>query len=501
MTDIIERYPYYSNKSMYKQMELLKSVVLAKKVIKEKVGRKSVDKEVLKFKTDKETIDRIVRSAEHYKKLWLEEEIEKDRVEENLVFTIPNSVQFRDYQTQIIYDGAKILSEKRFLYLAMEVRTGKTLTSLGICNRINATNVLFLTKKKAMSSIDADYKMLAPMYDLTIINYESLHHVMDDKKWDVVICDEAHSMGAFPKPSSRAQLVRDVIRKYNPRVILLSGTPTPESYSQIYHQVYGIPNNPFNHFANFYRFCDEYVDVKQKKINGMFINDYSRGKESILEKMEPYTISYTQQAAGFNAVTTEEVIEVDMKPSTYKLIDKLKKDLVIEGKEETILADTPVKLMMKIHQLCSGTIKFESGNSMVIDTRKAEFIKDNFAGCKIGIFYKFKEELAALKQVFGEELTTELGVFEDTDKSIALQIVSGREGISLRKADYLVFYNIDFSATSYWQAKDRMTTKDRLENNVYWIFAKGGIESDIYKAVTKKKDYTINHFKKLMENG
>jgi hypothetical protein len=31
---------------------------------------------------------------------------------------------------------------------------------------------------------------------------------------------------------------------------------------------------------------------------------------------------------------------------------------------------------------------------------------------------------------------------------------------------------------------------------VYWIFAKGGIEHDIYKAVIKKKDYNINHFKK-----
>jgi hypothetical protein len=41
-----------------------------------------------------------------------------------------------------------------------------------------------------------------------------------------------------------------------------------------------------------------------------------------------------------------------------------------------------------------------------------------------------------------------------------------------------------------------MTTKERLENKVYWIFAKDGIEQDIYKAVTKKKDYTINHFKK-----
>jgi hypothetical protein len=133
---------------------------------------------------------------------------------------------------------------------------------------------------------------------------------------------------------------------------------------------------------------------------------------------------------------------------------------------------------------------------MVLDTTKAEFIKQKFQGSKVGIFYKFKEEYNALKQVFGDELTSELSVFEDTDKNIALQIVSGREGISLRDADYLVYYNIDFSATSYWQSKDRMTTKDRLENQVYWVFAEGGIEQDIYKAVSNKKDYTLNHFKK-----
>jgi hypothetical protein len=152
--------------------------------------------------------------------------------------------------------------------------------------------------------------------------------------------------------------------------------------------------------------------------------------------------------------------------------------------------------MMKVHQLYSGTIKFESGNSMVLDTSKAEFIKEHFDGCKIGIFYKFKEELNALQQIFGDNLTTELDEFNNTDKNIALQIVSGREGISLKNAEYLVYYNIDFSATSYWQSKDRMTTKERLNNQVYWIFSKGGIEYDIYKTVTKKKDYTIAHFKK-----
>ena len=194
----------------------------------------------------------------------------------------------------------------------------------------------------------------------------------------------------------------------------------------------------------------------------------------------------------------EHTLEVEMSPLVYSLASRLKKDLVIEGKEETILADTPVKLMMKLHQLYSGTIKFESGASKIIDLSKANFIKERFKDKKIGIFYKFKEELNALKEVFGKDnLTSELSVFKDTEcPVIALQIISGREGISLKEAEALVYYNIDFSATSYWQSRDRMTTKERLKSDVYWIFSRGGIEKDIYKAVTKKKDYTVRHFKK-----
>lgn len=309
-----------------------------------------------------------------------------------------------------------------------------------------------------------------------------------------------HNCGAFPKPSKRAVQVKDLIAKTKAKVILLSGTPTPESYSQMYHQIYGIPNNPFKEFKNFYRFCDNFVNVTSKMINGLAMKDYSKGLDTIIQAMEPFTINYTQEEAGFVAKTTEEVFEVELKESTYKLIKKLERDLVVQGKEEVILGDTPVKLMMKLHQLYSGTIKFESGKSMVIDTSKADFIKESWEGCQIAIFYKFKEELQALKQVFGDELTTELDEFNNTHKNIALQIVSGREGISLKKAEYLVYYNIDFSATSYWQSKDRMTTKERLENEVFWVFSKGGIEHEIYKAVTKKKDFTLMHFSKYKEN-
>jgi hypothetical protein len=486
--EIIEKNPGFNNLEMWNQCEILKSVVTQTIDIKEGRGKNVRIYQKYKHNTPQQVIDKIINSCEYYKSLH------KKDMEVKEVLT-NGSIQFRDYQTKIIYEGAKIIKENGFLYLAMEVRTGKTLTSLGIAGRLNVYNVLFLTKKKAISSIENDYKALAPFYDLFVINYESIHTI-PDTKWDLIICDEAHSMGAFAKPSKRAVQVKDLIAKTKAKVILLSGTPTPESYSQMYHQVYGIPNNPFKEFKTFYKFCSKFVNVKTKMINGLMMNDYSDGLPTILEAMNPFTINYTQAEAGFVAKTIEEVFEVELKESTYKLIKKLTRDLVVQGKEEVILGDTPVKLMSKVHQLYSGTIKFESGKSMVIDTTKAEFIKEQWEGCQIGIFYKFKEELVALQQVFGDELTTDLDEFNATYKNIALQIVSGREGISLKKAEYLVYYNIDFSATSYWQSKDRMTTKERLENQVFWIFSKGGIEHEIYKAVSKKKNYTLNHFKK-----
>jgi hypothetical protein len=487
MTDIIERKLGYNNKEMLDSLYLIKKTLLTEETINK--GTKAKPKLITrkKFDVKPELLERIERSVEFYQTTDEPESICDDLDE--------SEFSMRDYQTEIIKKGTEIILNHGFVHLTMQVRTGKTLTALGICDNLFVDNVLFITKLKAIDSIKEDYAKFNPAYALTVMNYESVHN-LPDIKWDVIIIDESHRLGAFPKPSLGAKQVKELIEKNKSMVILMSGTPTPETFSQMYHQVYGIPGNPFSKYKNFYRFADDYVDVKQKKLGGMMINDYSRGKETIIEAMKPYTISFTQTEAGFVVNTEENVLFVKMKDSTYSMIDKLKKNLVLEGKDEVILGDTAVKLMSKMHQMFSGTVKFESGKSMVFDLSKVEYIKSQFANRKIGIFYKFKEELNALKTVYGDGLTTELKEFDSTDKSIALQILSGREGISLRNAEYLVYYNIDFSATSYWQSRDRMTTIDRLKNDVYWIFSEGGIEEKIYKVVTKKKDFTLRHFKK-----
>ena len=403
-------------------------------------------------------------------------------------------MKFRNYQSEIIDKAFDVLVKYGFVYLSMQVRTGKTLTAMGTAQKLGVDNMLFVTKKKAISSIEDDYKLLSPKFHLTVINYESLHKVAG--KYECIVLDEAHGMGAYPKPSKRTKMINQIIKKQNPFVILMSGTPTPESFSQMYHQVYACPHNPFRNYTNFYKFAKHYVNVVQIRIGAMPHNNYSSGKQSILDQMKPYMISYTQKEAGFKVETIEKVLKVKMSDLTYNMVKQLKKNLVIEGTDEVVLADTGVKLMSKLHQLFSGTVKFESGKATVIDLSKAKFIRTQFKNQKIGIFYKFKAEYDALKEVYGDNLTDDLKEFKTTDKNIALQVVSGREGISLKEADCLVNYNIDFSALSYWQSRDRMTTKDSIQNDVYWIFSEKGIEEKIYRAVTKKKDYTLKHFEK-----
>lgn len=404
-------------------------------------------------------------------------------------------MKLRDYQIKISEAASDLLKRKKIVYLTMEVRTGKTLTALQTASNFGAERVLFLTKKKAIESIEKDFNLLNPSYNIKIINDESLHLV--NGKFDLVIHDEHHRFGAFPKPNKVAQLFK---KRYGDLpMIFLSGTPTPENHSQWFHQFWVSNYSPFKNYVNFYKWANDYVNVTERNLGYAKVKVYDDGiKSKILPVVEPYLLTYTQEEAGFTSKVDEYIIEVEMQPITYEIIKRLKKDNIVTNTNgDVILGDTGAKLMQKIHQLSSGTCKFEDGSSKIIDTSKAEKIFDLFKNKKIGIFYKFVEEYNALKQIYGNKLTDNLEDFNTSDKSIALQIVSGREGISLKKADNLVYYNIDFSATSYWQSRDRLTTIDRKENSVYWIFSKNGIEYKIYDSVLKKKNFTLDIFKKV----
>jgi superfamily II DNA or RNA helicase len=400
--------------------------------------------------------------------------------------------ELRDYQIKNAKECTEILNKYGLVYLQHTQRTGKTLTALQIAENVKASNVLFVTKKKAIESIRSDYSKVNFSFELDVTNYENLHKTLN--KYDLVILDEAHSIGAFPKPSLRTKLIKEKFS--NIKIVYLSGTPASESFSQWFHQFWVSKNSPFKEYVNFYKWAKDYTIPSLIYTAYGQSNDYSKAiVEKIDKEINKIIHKFTQEEANFNNTIKENIIYFPV--LCENLIKKLKKDNFIKGKEEIIMADSGAKMMQKIHQLENGTIIFESMNTKILDYSKAEFIKEKFKGKKIAILYYYKTELDLLKEVFKDNYTTDLEEFNTTNKNYIGQQYSSSMGVNLSKAEALVYYNFSFSGTHFIQSRDRMTTIDRKESDIYFIFGKGSLSEKIYLTVKNKKKITLAMYNKL----
>lgn len=398
-----------------------------------------------------------------------------------------------EYQRNIVKKGYEILRDYGILYLAMEMRTGKTITSLSLAEVMGANRVLFITKKKAIGSVVSDYRASGYDFTLRAINYEALDKL--EGEYDFIIVDEAHSLGAYPKPSLRTQRIKEIVGAKP--LVFLSGTPTPESYSQIYHQLWIHDHSPFLQYKNFYKWGKEFVHIREKMINGYRINDYSRADEKrVWNEMKHLFITFTQEQAGFKAEIEEEVKSISMDERIYTLSDILVNERYYRMKDGSeIVCDTAAKLKTKLHQISSGTVITEDGELKILDRTKAQFIKKEYSGKKIAIFYLFQAEGQLLKETFPNWTNVDKEFNENDDLVYICQIQSGSMGTDLSTADVIIFYNIHFASVLYWQARMRSQKIHKKESSIiHWIFSDRGIEKDIYKAVIKKKDFTTSYF-------
>jgi len=407
-------------------------------------------------------------------------------------------MELRPHQIEKGQILSKILDKYKIAYLNGEVRSGKTLTALYACDLFGSKKVLIVTKKKAISSILLDHSNFRFNFELIAINYESLHKIKD-KDFDLIIYDESHSLGAFPKPSKRTKLLKKMF--FNLPCILMTGTPAVESGSQLYHQFFISKFSPFKEYKNFYRWADKFVDKKQMKLPTHTITDYSKAKMDLINPIiKPYIVEMTQQDAGFESKVNEQFINIETPTLLAAMANKLIEDKAIEGKTGFIFGDQPAKLMSKVHQIFNGHCIIEKANgetfTKIFSHYKAEFIKKRFANKKIAIMYYFQAELDILKQVFGSEnLTTDLEEFNTTNKNFALQ-QSSTEGMNVSKADCLVYYNLGYSGKNYLQSRDRLTVKGREQNNVYFVCEKNGITKKIINVVRDKKDFNSKIFRR-----
>ena len=162
-----------------------------------------------------------------------------------------------------------------------------------------------------------------------------------------------------------------------------------------------------------------------------------------------------------------------------------------------VVSDTGAKAMSKLQQIYGGAVITEAHGAVCFDDSKARFVREKFRGTKHAILYKFNAEGDMLKAAYAGRWTDSPEVFNaEADAVYIGQVQSSREGVNLSSAEHLVFVGIDFAALSYLQGRDRASYLGRTTPPmVHWVFAEGGMEPKVYRTVTAKNDYTLQHFR------
>lgn len=386
----------------------------------------------------------------------------------------------RQHQYDISKMGYRLLQQYGLVYLAMEERTGKTLTSILIAEMSKATTILVITKKKAMPGWEETLSKFNHTKKYTIINYESLHKVLTT--FDLIIVDEAHSnVSAYPVITKTWKNVYK-FTKGKP-LVLLSATPSAQTYSQLFHQLKLSSYSPWNKFKTFYDWFKTYGILDIKYLAGRQIMIYDKVIPEAFESCKHLFISYTRQELGFEHEPNDVLHYVDLLDTTKKMYNTILKDKYYLLESLEYVADTPMKVMVGLHQIEGSTLKLSEEISINLSgCEKAKYILNNFGDVKnLVIFYHYKQEEKFLKLYFKH--------------ATILQATSFAEGVDLSMYKTLVIYSMDFSTARYSQRRARQCNMLRGEPiDVHYLLVKGGISEKVYQTVAINKQNFIDKY-------
>lgn len=387
------------------------------------------------------------------------------------------------HQIGISSQALDILRKHMIVYLAMQERTGKTLTSILICEQTKCNNILVITKKKALVGWIDTLSKYKHNKTYECINYESLHKCTF--KPDLVIIDEAHSnLGAYPKVG---KMWKEVFKftKGKP-IIYLSATPSAQTYAQLYHQFKLSSWTPWIKYQSFYNWHKDYGIENIIYLGGRQIKQYNEVKsEKVMKDVEHLFISYTRTELGFEHEPNDILHYIDLSSEIKEYYNSLLKDRVATVTGTEVIADTVMALRTKLHQIEGSTLKQEDKNIFLSKIDKIDYILKTWGDSdNLVIFYQYQNELSLLKQTF--------------KSATILQGTSFAEGVDLSMYETCVVYSMDFSTAKYTQRRARQCNMKRdTPIDFHFLLVKGAISEQVYQTVAvNRTNFVDSYFNK-----
>lgn len=434
-----------------------------------------------------------------------------------------------DYQKHCI---DKIITTKK-LGLFLDMGLGKTVTTLTAVkelkyNRFEVRKVLVIAPKKvaegtwsreaskwdhtkmlrvspALGNQAKRIKALNTPADIYIINRENVCWLVDyyknDWPFDMVVVDESSS---FKSHKAKRFKSLSSVSGHIERMVLLTGTPSPNSLADLWSQVYLIDGGQrlekrYTHFR------EKYFDPGQR--NGYVVFNYNAkpgSENAILSRISDICIS--MKASDYLQLpdVVDHEIPVVLDSKAAKAYYELEKQMVLQLPEddEEISVASAAALSNKLLQFANGAVYDDDHNYYEVHNCKIDaFLEliESLQGKPALVFYNFQHDKARILKALEKsklrvrELKT--AADEDAWNNHEVDILlahpaSSAYGLNLQEGgNHVIWFGLTWNYEQYTQANARLHRQGQTEKVIiHHLICSGTRDEDVMQALKRKED-------------
>jgi SWI/SNF-related matrix-associated actin-dependent regulator 1 of chromatin subfamily A len=421
-------------------------------------------------------------------------------------------------------EGVKFLLERKKCVLADDMGLGKTYQTIVAALESGCKKILIICpaslklnwKKELLNFVNEDEISViqGSNWDpkkFTIINYDILkkfHTVIDKRKnykeweiskeiinegFDLFVLDEAHSIKN--SNSNRSKIVMDIKKHINLEYIwLLTGTPISNRPIN-YFNILKLINSPLGENWQFYvlRYCNG-KQIRLGKTNKKFwITTGASNLDELSQRTRSFILRRTKELHLDlpDKIRTPVFIELENRKEYEKVFEKYLEWRRINGKSTNVARKlVELTLLRKFLAIEKTDYTIELVDNMLDQDKK------------VIIFTNYKEEMDIFVKKYGkscvsihggtkmEERQKNVESFQNDEniKVFVGQIMAAGVGLTLTKAEVVVFNSLDWVPGNLEQAEDRAYRISQTKNvNVYYPIFDNTVDMIVWQVLNKKK--------------
>lgn len=428
------------------------------------------------------------------------------------------------------------LKTKKAMGCFNEQRTGKTPTALVTLDSEGHKKILVVTVASAIYQWAEEFqkwtcrpaivvhgtktqreKQISEWTDGLVISYDSLKATNDREghiaqilamKPDAVIIDEAHKIKNPKSAVAKSIFKLSVIE----RKLALTGTPAPNKPYEIFSILHFLYPKIF---VSYWTFIGDYFRTRRAQASGHTFIDimgFKSGMEHKLQTQLSFISTNRKRKDVMPWLPEKDYQQVHLEPTKEQV--KYLKELDKHFETEHIIVQGILDRLVRERQICLAPELIElKGKSPKLEWIK-QFIKD-YPEKPIVIFTKFTSFIKILEKELPEKsFYSIIGstnpkqrneyklAFQNGDINILIiQIDTGKEALTLDRAEAIIFCDKYPPAADIQQAEDRFiaTTKDKADkpHTIIELMMKGTYDEHLYELVAQRKSDTdvINDYK------